>query len=135
MTMPCGQVGTIGEIKATLSFFQQAEERREAREERMLKAMEDIAAQGATIAGLSLRTSKAEKDLTEAFGVIRVLDQSAASKAEHNELEASHNALSIRVNHLEIKAEGEKVKVGFIVAFISVVCSGVTALIIKIFKG
>jgi hypothetical protein len=130
----CGQEQTIGEIKATLSFFQSAEERREAREERMLKAMEDIAAQGATLISLSERTAKNEKDISEAFGVIRMLDQSAVTKVEHKKLEDGHDALALRVNHLEIKAEGEKVKVGFIVAFISVICSGVTALVIKIMK-
>lgn len=71
MSEICKQEGPIGEIRATLLFFQNAEERREQREERMLKAMEEIAAHGATITNLTQRTTKIEKDLTEAFGEIR----------------------------------------------------------------
>lgn len=37
----------------------------------MLSAMEEIAAHGATITNLSQRTTKVEKDITEAFGEIR----------------------------------------------------------------
>lgn len=81
MTMPgedCIQKENISSINNTLKYFQEAEARRERREERMLDAMEDIAAQGATIVNIEHRTTKLEKDVTDAFGVIRGLSDRMA---------------------------------------------------------
>lgn len=100
MTVPCAQQETIGELKATLGFFRDAEIRREQREERQLRAMENIAAHGATLTNLVQRTSKLETDVGEAFGVFRTLNQSAATAEEVN-------AIDFRVTKIEMLHERE----------------------------
>lgn len=82
MPEPCIQDKVIVEIKTTLNFFKEAEVRREGREERMLIAMENVSRQGAVLEGLSTASLRHDKDIAEAFGQIRDLDQSTASLSD-----------------------------------------------------
>lgn len=78
----CIQDKVIIEIQNTLSYFKEAEGRREGREERMLIAMENVAAHGATLEGLSVSSLRHDKDIQEAFIQIRALEQSTASSLD-----------------------------------------------------
>lgn len=70
----CAQAGTIGEIRATLRFFQESEERRERRDERLIEAVEKIAAHGATIEAHAETLARHDKAHGEAFERIRKLE-------------------------------------------------------------
>jgi len=96
MPLPCIQDRVIGEMATTLQFFKDAELRREGREERMLIAMENVAAQGAVLEITSKRVDKHDQDLTEAFGLLRVLDQSTASMSDMEDMKKKVSSLELR---------------------------------------
>lgn len=69
--------------------------------------------------------------------LIQIAEQGVAIKAQYETSARHEKAFEIlfpRVTALEVKAEGEKVRIGFIVTFMSLACSAVTGLIIKLFK-
>ncbi|OHD24868.1 MAG: hypothetical protein A2Y38_16165 [Spirochaetes bacterium GWB1_59_5] len=72
----CIQAGKLGKIEATIEFFQKAEEKREYREERMLSAMEEIAAQGSTLKAYGDTLLRHEKAFTEVFTRIKNVENS-----------------------------------------------------------
>lgn len=69
--------------------------------------------------------------------LIQIAEQGAFIKALQ-ESDIRHDKafenLFNRMGTLEVKVEGEKVKVGFMVAAIGIVSSGVSAFLIKLFK-
>jgi len=70
----CAKEYEFGEISTTLRFFQDAEMRREKRDEKMLETMETIAAQGATIQSHAETLARHDKSHREAFSRIRSLE-------------------------------------------------------------
>jgi len=70
----CSKEETIGQITATIRFFQESEQRREGREERMASAMETMAAQGESLKSLSLRVDRTERDTDNLYGRMRELE-------------------------------------------------------------
>ena len=78
MPVPCTQAETIGGIKAALESLDERAERHEQREERILGALENVAAQGKSIEYLLMEV-KEHKDYTqkvfqEAFKRLRTLE-------------------------------------------------------------
>lgn len=73
----CVRAEEIGAIKATLQFFQEAELRREGREERMLSTMTEIAEQGAILKGHGETLVRHERSLSEAFARLRKVETPA----------------------------------------------------------
>ncbi|MBV5338151.1 MAG: hypothetical protein J0665_01140 [Deltaproteobacteria bacterium] len=96
MAEPCIQDRVIGEMQTTLIFFKEAEVRREGREERMLVAMESVAAQGAVLQIQAKRIDKHDEDISEAFGLIRGISQSTASKAEVDIIKNKLDVIELR---------------------------------------
>lgn len=80
MGEPYKQEGAIGEIKATLKFFQDAETRRDARDERIAEAMEKVAAQAETLKSQAETLARHEKAFVELSALVRGL-QSAVPAA------------------------------------------------------
>jgi hypothetical protein len=80
MAEPCQQAEKIGRIEATLTFFQDEAKKREVREERIVKALEDIAkqgaAQGATLQSHSDTLMRFEKAFMESFTRLRKVEGS-----------------------------------------------------------
>lgn len=70
----CIQAGSIGQLQGMMAFFQAAEERRETREERMVEAVEKVAAQGEAIKVLQDSSNKHDKALAEAFQRLRKVE-------------------------------------------------------------
>lgn len=102
----CVQEKTIGEISATLKFFQAAEVRREAREERMADAMESVAAQGETIKSHAESLMRHEKAVGILFERVREIEKQPA-------------------------VESGKVRLGFINALISTILAAIVAMLVK----
>jgi hypothetical protein len=92
----CVQDKVIVEIQTTLMYFKDAEKRREGREERMLVAMESVAAQGATLHGLSLASERHDKALAEAFVQIRAIDQSTATALDMEIIKGKVELIELR---------------------------------------
>lgn len=81
MEHDCVRSEEIGGIKATLQYFKEAEERREARERRqeeregrMIITMSEIAEQGAVLKAHGETLLRHEKSLGEAFNRLRKLE-------------------------------------------------------------
>lgn len=70
----CTKEGAIGELTAMMRFFQDAERRRELREERMALAMEKVAAQGEIIGAHAETLQRHERAHSEAFARLRELE-------------------------------------------------------------
>jgi len=83
-------------------------ERLEDGNERLLSVLERIAEQGAFIKGLQESSARHDKAFENLF---------------------------TRVNLIEVKSEGEKVKVGVIMTGISVITATVTSIVVKFWKG
>lgn len=92
MSEPCRQEKTIGEMTATLLFFQDAERRREKRDERMVAAMETVAAQGETIKSHAETLARHEKGFSAMFDRMRDLEL-----AEEEEEDDPPKALAITI--------------------------------------
>lgn len=71
---PCKQEGRLGEISQAIRFFQEAEERREQREQRMLLAMETVAKQGEILKNHAESLSRQEKAQEEVFRRLRTIE-------------------------------------------------------------
>lgn len=71
MSDPCQQAVVIAEIKTTMTHVVKLLDNHEEREDRMLIAMETIAAQQETIKANSQNIHRHEKALTEIFTILR----------------------------------------------------------------
>lgn len=74
MGEPCGQGERFGRIEATLQFFQEAEKRRELREERIAASMETMAAHSATIEAHAATLTRHDKAFENLFRRVNTLE-------------------------------------------------------------
>ena len=81
MDHPCSKEEVLGQLTATVRFFQEAERRREGREERMAVAMETMSAQGESLKGLSKRVEKTEHDTDNLYDRVRELEIAPGKEA------------------------------------------------------
>lgn len=91
-----------------------------------------IGALGATVKGVQDVLEKIE-EAQERF--ISILEKIAQQGEKINHLEQGHDILFERIRKIEINTAEDRVKVGGIMAAISVVISGVTAWVTGHFKG
>jgi len=108
MEHSCSQERTIGEITATMeSICGTLHDMKQGQNEFIL-ILKDIAQQGEQIKSLFHGAEKTDKNIRELFQ---------------------------RINQVEIKAAEERIKVGGIVAGVSIISASLTAWIIKIIKS
>lgn len=93
--------------------------------------------QAGTIGGLQAAVESIEKSLDRLSDgqdrFISILERIAAQGEKIDKLDVGQNVLFERVRSIEIHAEGERVRIGAIMAGISVITSAVTAAIVKPF--
>lgn len=75
----CHQEMRLGEIGQAIRFFQEAELRREAREQRMLQAMETVAAQGEVIKSHAEALTRHDKAITTLYDRLRDVEKEPAA--------------------------------------------------------